>query len=97
MQSEHSEICDFLTKYSLSQRDPETIVLQSRQAVFLAKHIQLDSEQSDIDHVIETLEQHQTLSQNHLLTLLNYSIVAKPNSTVYTIKTLYQYASLSLR
>lgn len=97
MESEHSEISNFLSKYTLAQLDSETTVVHSRHSSYLAKSIQLDSSQTDIDSVIETLEQHQTLSQNHLLTLLNYSAIAKPNSTIYTVRTLYQYASLSLK
>jgi hypothetical protein len=97
MQAEQSEISDFLSRYSITQRDSETTVVQSRNTVYLAKHIQVDSTQTDIDNVHETLEQHQTLSQNYLLTLLNYSITAVPNSTLFTVRTLYQYAHLTLR
>lgn len=96
MQTEPSEISDFLNRYSIAHRDPETMIIQSLHSHYLVKHVQIDSSQTDIDNVHETLEQHQTLNQNYLLTLLNYTITPVPNTTLFTVRTLYQYAPLTL-
>jgi len=73
------------------------MIIKSHQGSYLAKNIQIDSNQIDIDNILETLEQHQTLNQSLMLTLINYTVSAVPNSTFHTVKTLYQYASLNLQ
>jgi hypothetical protein len=73
------------------------MVIKSNQGYYLAKNIQVDSTHIDIDNILDTLEQHLTLNQSLMLTLINYTVSAVPNSTYHTVKTLYQYASLSLQ
>jgi hypothetical protein len=93
---QHQEIAAFLAKYTLAPKGSDSMVVQSSQGMYLAKTIQLDSSLTDIDNVLETLEQHQTLNPGHMLTLLNYTISGIPNSSLHTVQTLYQYAEFTL-
>lgn len=97
MNKEHHEISDFLAKYELAPKNTDSMVIKSHQHFYLAKNIQVDSNQTDIDSILDTLEQHQTLNSSLILTLINYTVSAVPNSTFYNVKTLYQYANLNLQ
>lgn len=71
------------------------MLIESPNANYLSKSIQLNREQADIDEVVESLDQHQTLSQNYLLTLINYQVVKSSNAS-HTVRTLYHYAKVNL-
>lgn len=66
-----AEISHFFTRYSVSSLDEETRVVRSAANAYLVKNIRLD-EQLDVETVVETLEQHQTLNSQYLLSLQHY-------------------------
>lgn len=51
MQSEPSQICDFLSRYTITHKDSETMIIQSVSSSFLVKEVQVDSSQTDIDNI----------------------------------------------
>jgi hypothetical protein len=66
------EISHFFSRYSVtSPDDDETRVVRSAGNAYLVKNIRLD-EQLDVETVVETLEQHQTLNSQYLLSLQHY-------------------------
>ena len=73
------------------------MIIKSYHNYYLAKNIQIDSSRLDIDNVLDILEQHQTLNQSLILTLINYTVAAVPNSTLHTVKMIYQYGNLNLQ
>jgi hypothetical protein len=65
------EISHFFSRYSVTSPDDETRVVRSASNAYLVKNIRLD-EQLDVETVVETLEQHQTLNSQYLLSLQHY-------------------------
>lgn len=66
------EINNFYSRYSIINKDDETQIIQSPSNSYLVKLIKLEQENANLDDVIETLEQHLTLNDQYLLTLMHY-------------------------
>ncbi len=49
------QVTDFLSKYQISQINPETLLLTSKKSNFLVKYHQTDG---DYDEIVEILDKH---------------------------------------
>lgn len=87
------DINQFLNSFAIAYQDSETKVLQSSSHTYLVKNIQLDAEVTDLTTVMETLEQHQALSSQYILTLLTYQAI---NNDKASIRAIYNYGTLTL-
>lgn len=67
-------ITNFYAWFTVCQLDEETQLLRSKDKQYLLKSIRLEEENADLEDVVETLEQHLTLSDQFLLTLQHYDI-----------------------
>lgn len=88
-------ITNFYARFTVCQLDEETQVLRSQDKQYLLKSIRLEEENADLEDVVETLEQHLTLSDQFLLTLQHYDIQTHEGSI--HIRSIYQYSHPSLK
>ena len=87
------QINAFLDCFSITDSAQDTKIMQSHSHTYLVKNITLDQQATDITAVMETLEQHQALSPQYLLTLLTYQATGNSQSS---IRTVYNYGTLTL-